>query len=337
MKTLSFIIPCYCSEKTIGTVVSRVMETVEKDGRYDYEIICVNDCSKDNTLEVLEALACNPKIKVLDLTRNFGQHAALMAGFNYAKGEVIVCLDDDGETPPEYMFELIDKLEEGYDLVSAKYSRDKRSLIRKIGTRISCAMSWALINQPRDIELNSFYVFRRYIRDEIIKYDNSYPYVHGLILRVTRNMANVEVPRKNRICGQSNYNFWKLLALWMNGFTAFSEKPLRVVSVIGTFFSVAGLFFSSVIIIRKLLHPGIAMGYTSVMAMLVFIGGLTMLSLGLLGEYIGRIYISVNNSPQFVVKKTCNLESLNVDAHPMTEREGKALTNSNEDYQRVSG
>jgi undecaprenyl-phosphate 4-deoxy-4-formamido-L-arabinose transferase len=308
MQMLSFIIPCYYSEKTINNVIARIIETVKADGRYEYEIVCVNDGSGDGTYAVLREMASDPKIKVIDLSRNFGQHSALMAGFHYTEGDILVCMDDDGQNPPEEMFKLIDKLEEGYDLVSAKYSKDKRGFIRKFGTWISCATSWTLLNQPRDIELNSYYVFRRYVRDEIIKYDNSYPYVHGLILRVTRNMANVEIPRGKRMSGESGYSLGKLLSLWMNGVTAFSEKPLRLVAIAGMVFSTLGFLVAIIIIIRKLVNPAIAMGYTSTMAMLLFIGGLIMLSLGLLGEYIGRIYISVNNAPQFVVRDTCNVE-----------------------------
>lgn len=309
MKKLSCVIPCYCSEKTIENVVERLVNTIKKDGRYDYEIVCVNDYSKDNTYNVLcEIGRNNPKVKILNFSRNFGQHAALMAGFKIASGDIIVCLDDDGENPPEELFKLIDKLEEGYDLVSAKYSVDNRGFIRKIGSKISFAMSRSLINLPKNIELNSYYVFRSYVKDEIIKYDNAYPFVHGLILRVTRNMANVLIERKERIAGQSGYNIKKLISLWMNGFTAFSEKPLRVASLAGFLFSFTGFLFGVYLIIRKLVDPNVMLGYTSIMAMILFIGGVLLISLGLIGEYIGRIYISLNKAPQYVVKEYVNVE-----------------------------
>ena len=215
-------------------MVHEIIKTVESDARFEYEIICINDCSPDNTYQVLKQLSQeNLKIKVIDLSRNFGQHSALMAGFNHVTGDIIVCLDDDGQNPPSEMFKLIDKLDEGYDLVSAKYSKKKHSLFRKIGTKISFAMSSYLVGKPKDIDLNSYYVFKRYVLDEVIKYDNPYPFVHGLILRVTRNMANVEIDHKERQSGSSGYNLKKLFGLWMNGFTAFSEKPLRIASIIG--------------------------------------------------------------------------------------------------------
>lgn len=307
MKLLSIVIPCYQSEETIENVIGEIIDTVRRDGRYDYEIICVNDFSQDCTFQVLSKMARNPKIKVIDFSRNFGQHAALMAGFHYVTGEIVICMDDDGQNPPREMFKLIDKLEEGFDLVSAKYSKKRHSLYRRIGSKISFGMSAYLIGKPKDIDLNSYYVFRRYIVDEVIKYTNPYPFVHGLILRITRNMANVEIEHKERKSGQSGYNLRKLFSLWMNGFTAFSEKPLRIASLMGCICSFFGFTFGIVIVVRKLIYPDILVGYSSMMAILLFLSGMIMLFLGLLGEYIGRIYISINNAPQYAIRNTINI------------------------------
>ena len=309
MKKLSFIIPCYCSEKSVGGVIDEIVATVTADGRYDYEIVCINDYSKDNTIEVLRSLAeGNKRIKVLDFSRNFGQHSALMAGFNYATGDIIVCLDDDGQNPPSEMFKLIDKLEEGYDLVSAKYKEKKRSLIRSLGTKLSFWMSSYFIGKPKDIDLNSYYVFRRYVLDEIIKYKNAYPFVHGLILRITRNMANVEITHNAREHGRSGYSLKKLFSLWLNGFTAFSEKPLRIASILGFLCAGAGFIYGIFTIINKLIHPEVLIGYSSIMTAVLMLSGVIMLFLGMIGEYVGRIYISINNAPQFAIKETYNIE-----------------------------
>lgn len=309
MEKLSFVIPCYRSENSVGQVIERIVNTVNNDGRYDYEIICVNDYSPDNTLDCLKEIARdNTKVKVIALSRNFGQHSALMAGFNYVVGDIVVCLDDDGQNPPEEMFKLIDKLNEGYDLVSAKYEGEKRSFIRRIGTKISFAMSSYFINKPKGIDLNSYYVFKRYVLDEVIKYKNAYPFVHGLILRITRNMANVVIGHDDRIEGSSGYSFKKLFALWMNGFTAFSEKPLRLAAIIGWITAFLGFAYGIFIIIRKIIIPDIAVGYSSIMAVMLFLCGMIMLFMGLLGEYIGRIYISLNNAPQFAVKEVINCD-----------------------------
>lgn len=310
MKKLSFVIPCYYSEMTIKDVVKRIVDTVNKDGRYDYEIICVNDGSKDGTYAVLRKLAADYHIKVVDLSRNFGQHSALMAGFNFVTGDIIICLDDDGQNPPEEMFKLIDELDKGFDLVSAKYSKDRRSIIRRIGSKVSFAMSHYLINMPDNIELNSYYVMKRFVVDEIIKYDNPYPFVHGLALRITRNIANVEIRHDNRMAGTSGYNLHSLIRLWLNGFTAFSEKPLRLASVTGVVCASAGIIYAFVIIIRRLLGNITASGYSSMMAALLIFCGIIMLFLGLLGEYIGRMYICMNNAPQYAIRETKNISVL---------------------------
>lgn len=309
-RKISFVISCYYSEKTVADVINRIEETVLKDGRYDYEIICVNDGSTDGTYAVLRTLAeTQNKIKIIDLSRNFGQHAALMAGFHYVTGDIIVCLDDDGQNPPEEMFKLIEKCEEGYDLVSAKYSeKDKRGIIRSIGSRISFAMSRSLIDMPKDIELNSYYCMKRFVVDEIIRYNNPYPLVHGLALRVTKNMANVELRRDERAGGQSGYNLKKLIGLWMNGFTAFSAKPLRIASFLGIITALIGILFAIIIVIRKLTNSIQSAGYASTIAIILTISGIIMIFLGLLGEYIGRIYISINNAPQYVIRSTKNIE-----------------------------
>ena len=315
-KMISIVIPCYRSEKTIGQVIERTINTIKIDGRYDYELICVNDYSPDDTLEKLREIASkNKNVKVVSLSRNFGQHGALMAGFHYIKGDIVLCLDDDGETPPEEMFSLIDKMiDENYDLVSARYEEDKRGPIRAIGSKISFAMSRILVGRPKDIQLNSFYVFRSYIIKEVLKYDNPYPFVHGLILRVTKNMANVDVKREKRITGDSGYTFRKLLGLWMNGFTAFSEKPLRLATYLGLISAFVGFLTAIIIMVKKIVNPEMPMGYASVMTVLMLMFGVIMLVLGLLGEYIGRMYISINNAPQFVVKEEINTNEEDIDS-----------------------
>lgn len=312
MKKISFVIPCYYSEKTVGSVIDRIIKTVTNNGKYDYEIICVNDGSTDATYAVLRELSkLNQQIRVIDLSRNFGQHAALMAGFHYVTGDFVVCLDDDGQNPPEEMFTIIDKLEEGYDLVSAKYGKEpNRSLMRRIGSKISFAMSRYLINMPKGIELNSYYGMKRFVVDEIIKYRNAYPFVHGLALRVTRNIENVSIRHDERAAGISNYTFKSLLKLWLNGFTAFSEKPLRLAAVTGVFCAVTGFIAAIVIIIQRVTGHIQSMGYASTMAALLLFSGIIMMFLGLLGEYIGRMYICINNAPQYAIRETQNIESV---------------------------
>ncbi len=307
MQLISFVIPCYRSQDSIETVVDKIIEVVTNDGRYDYEIICVNDYSPDNTGEVLDRLAeQNQKITVIHLARNFGQHSAIMAGFNYVSGDIIVCLDDDGQTPPEEMFKLIDKLDEGYDIVSAKYRKKMESPFRLFGSRVAALAGEMFVGKPKSVDLNSYYAVRRFVVDETIKYKNPYPSVQGLELRVTRNIANVEIEHRARESGKSGYSLLKLIALWVNGVTSFSEKPLRLSSWLGVISALAGFIYGIVIVIRRIFNPDIPVGYSSMMAVILFMFGVVFLILGLMGEYIGRIYICINSAPQYVVRSVKN-------------------------------
>ncbi len=309
---LSFVIPCYRSEHTISDVIDRIIATVNSDERYDYEIICVNDCSPDSTIHVLtEAAEKNQHITVVDLMRNFGQHAALMAGFGFVNGDIVICLDDDGQTMPEEVFKLIDKLNEGFDVVSAKYPVKKESLFRRLGSWTAVKVSEQMVGKPKGVLLNSYFVMRRIVLDEILKYPNPYPNIQGLFLRVTRKIGNVEIEHQERKIGKSGYNFIKLLSLWMNGFTSFSEKPLRISSFLGFFCFFGGIIFGTIVVIRKLLNPEIMLGYSSIMAVMLFMFGIILLMLGLMGEYIGRIYICINKAPQYVVRSVKNQHNYN--------------------------
>lgn len=300
---ISFVIPCYCSEKTIGAVVDEVIEKVGRQTKYDYEIILVNDCSKDGTASVITALAReNHKIVAVDFSRNFGQHSALMAGFQKVLGEYVVCLDDDGQMPIESVFDLIKELEKGADVAFGQYEEIKQKWARNMGSMVNVWMTELLLEKPKSVFMSSFWAGKRFVIEEVLRYDAAYPYIGGLLLRVTRNMVSIPVKQRERTAGRSGYTFFKLLNLWMNGFTAFSVKPLRFATFCGGMSAVVGFVYGIVTIIRKLGNPDILLGYASTITLLLFIGGMIMLLLGLLGEYIGRIYICLNKAPQYVVR-----------------------------------
>ena len=169
-------------------------------------------------------------------------------------------------------------------------------------------MSRVLIGKPKDLNFANFKAMKRFVIEEIIKYNNPYPYIEGLTLRTTRNIVTIPMEERDRFAGTGNFTFRKSIALWVNGFTAFSVKPLRVATYVGTITAILGFIYGLIIIIRKLINPHIQMGFSSTMSVLLFIGGMIMLMLGLIGEYIGRIYISLNNSPQYVIRETINID-----------------------------
>ncbi|MBQ7203698.1 MAG: glycosyltransferase [Eubacterium sp.] len=310
MKKISFCIPCYGSEDTIEYVINEIIDVLSAKTEYDYEIIAVNDCSPDNVMEKLRQLAhSNSKIKVIDLAKNFGKHSALMAAFSVVKGDYVVCLDDDGQCPMDRLWDLLEPITDGnYDFSMAEYSKKKQSAFKNFGSSLNSLMSRVLVGKPKDLHFTNFKAMKRFVTEEIIKYNNPYPYLEGLTLRTTRNIAVIKMDERERFSGKGNFTFKKSLSLWLNGFTAFSVKPLRISTVIGFITALIGFVFGVFVILRKMIHPQIAMGYSSTMAVLLFIGGMIMLMLGMIGEYVGRMYISLNNSPQYVIRDIINGE-----------------------------
>lgn len=309
MNKLSFVIPCYRSSQTIESVVNEIIDTVKIRLEYDYEIILINDGSPDDVYKKICMLTkLHSCVKAIDLAKNFGQHSALMSGFHFITGDIIICLDDDGQTPANEMFSLIDKLKQS-DIVFASYVQKKHSFFRNFGSKINNIMAKILIEKPENITITSYFACKRFIIDEVIKYKNPYPYVSGLLLRTTKNIQTVPVSHKNREIGTSGYTIKKLLSLWFNGFTAFSVKPLRIASVVGVITALCGFIYGIFTVINKLVNPSAPLGYASLMTALLFIGGIIMIILGLIGEYIGRIYISLNNAPQYVIREKINFDN----------------------------
>lgn len=304
MKTVSFVIPCYCSEKTIGSVVDEIERTMPGLSQYDYEIILVNDCSPDNTFFVISSMAENDgHITAVDLTRNFGQHGALMAGFHHCRGDIVVCLDDDGQTPADEVGKLLSRLEEGYDVVYASYEHKQHSKFRNWGTRINNKMTEIMLGKPKDLSIPSYLAAKRFIIDEMLNYKHCFPYVDGLVLRSTRRICNVPVNHRQRQQGESGYTIGKLLSLWMNGFTSFSVKPLRLATYAGVLTAFLGFIYALVIVIKYFIDSSVPVGWSSTMALQLVLGGIILVVLGLIGEYVGRIYMCINASPQFVERQ----------------------------------
>ncbi len=301
---VSFVIPCYRSAQTIGRVVQEIRETMAALPQYRYEIVLVNDASPDDTFETIRTLCReNRDVCGVNLARNFGQHAALMAGFRYVRGEIVVCLDDDGQTPAGEVGKLLSEIEAGSDVVYAKYTNKRHSWFRNFGSRINELMTRVMLGKPKELYISSYFAAKRFVVEEMLRYENPYPYVIGLVLRTTKKIANVEVIHREREVGTSGYTIGKLLGLWFNGFTAFSVKPLRIATVIGVLSACAGFAYGIYTIIKKFMNPAVPVGFSALMAAVVFFCGLILLMLGIIGEYIGRIYISMNNSPQYVIRE----------------------------------
>ena len=304
MKKVSFVIPCYRSALTIRAVADEIDSAMAELPEYEHEIILVNDCSPDNTFEVISELALQRgHITAVDLARNFGQHAALMAGMRRSSGDIIVCLDDDGQTPACEVGRLLEKLEEGFDVVYASYDSKQHSGFRNFGSRVNALMTEIMLGKPRELSLTSYFAAKRFIIDEMLRYENCFPYVMGLVLRSTKNICNVPVNHRRREEGRSGYTMGKLLSLWMNGFTSFSIKPLRMATYLGAFTAFLGFVYAVIIFIRHFTEGMAPLGWSSTTALLLLLGGIILVVLGLIGEYVGRIFMCVNSSPQYVERQ----------------------------------
>lgn len=308
-KKISFVIPCYRSEGTLEAVIKEIEDTM-KTMDFDHDIILINDGSPDNTWGKIKEIESTRKDTVLGINfaKNFGQHAALMAGLNASTGDYVVCLDDDGQTPANEVGKLIAALESGYDVAYARYAHKKHNLFRNFGTAMNEWMASVMLGKPKDLYVSSYFAARRFVVDEMVKYKSSYPYVIGLVLRTTRNVCNVDVTHRQREIGRSGYTFGKLMALWINGFTAFSIKPLRIATVSGVIFAAAGFLYGIYTVIKKFVYPAAPLGYAALMSAVVFMGGMIMMMLGMIGEYLGRLYISQNKNPQYVIRETTRHE-----------------------------
>lgn len=301
---LSFVVPCYRSAGTIGAVVREVAAAVApRADAFDHEIVLVNDGSPDNVAEVIAGLCAEyPQIVFVNLSRNFGQHSAIMAGFAQTRGDIVICLDDDGQTPADECFKLIDKVQEGYDIVYAAYQSRKQNAFRNLGSRFNAACNQFFFSQPRDLQANSYFACQRFVVDAALQYPNPFPFVTGLLFQSVSRYANVPVTHRDRMQGQSGYSLKKLISLWANGVTAFSIKPLRFANYLGWLTAVFGFVFALVTVLRKLFNPAIEAGWSSTIAVMLVLGGVVIALIGVVGEYIGRIYLSINRSPQYVVR-----------------------------------
>ncbi len=227
---LSFVIPCYRSEKTVMTVVDEIEQTVAQRPEVRYEIVLVNDGSPDGVWNVIaERAKTDEHIVGINLAKNFGQHCALMAGYGQSQGKVVVSMDDDGQTPASEVFSLVDKLDEGYDVVYATYPEYHQTWFRRIGSDFAAAVTSLVFDvKQKGPKGSSYFVLKRFVVDEIVRYNHPYPYISGLILRATRSITTVPVNHRERLSGTSGYRLKTLISLWVNSFTAFTVRPLEL-------------------------------------------------------------------------------------------------------------
>lgn len=305
--SLSLVIPVYGSEPVLPELVRRLQAMFDQQARPsgDYELILVCDCSPDRSWAVIRGLAQQyPWVRGILLRMNAGQHNALMAGFSHARGRVIVTMDDDLQHAPEDIPLLLAELAQGRDVVYARFESRNHAGWKVAGSRLNDLVAGYLMNKPKGLYLSPFRAMTADIRDDILRYQGPYVYVDGLILSVTRNIGTVDVDHHERYAGDSGYSLRKSISLWLKMATNFSIVPLRITSFVGLCFAGVGFVLALMLIIQKLTLDRMPIGWSSLIVTVLIVGGVQLLALGMLGEYLGRVLLILNSRPQYVVGET---------------------------------
>lgn len=311
---LSVLIPVFNSEGSIGRLVDDVARTLRPE--FDQlEVILVNDGSRDRSHDVAVAAAKkHPKIvKYIRLARNFGEHNAVMCGLHYVTGDCVAIIDDDFQNPPEQILRLVNRLRDGYDVVYGNYARKQHSRFRNLGSAFNDWVATLLLRKPKGLYLSSFKVMNRFLVRTLLEYTGPFPYIDGLILRATNAIGQEHCEHAPRTQGRSNYTLGKLASLWLNMFTGFSIVPLRVASLLGLAMSAVGFLLAIFFVLSWwfdgiFLQQDIPPGWASLIVCVTIFAGLQLCVLGMIGEYLGRLFQTTNRAPQFVVRETLGVE-----------------------------
>lgn len=318
---VSVLIPVFNSEDTIGQLIDDVIREIESKCA-DIEIVAVNDGSADNSHEVLlAAVERHPRmVKYVRLARNFGEHGAVMCGLHYVTGDCVVIIDDDFQNPPDQILHLVRRLDEGFDVVYSFYEEKHHALHRNLGSAFNDWMATRLLGKPKGLYLSSFKAMNRFLIDAVTEYEGPYPYLDGLVLRYTSSIGTQKCVHAPRTVGHSNYNARRLIRLWLNMFTGFSVKPLRIASLLGFLMSATGLALAVFFMISWLVggifrSQDIPPGWASLIITITIFAGLQLSVLGMIGEYLGRVLQTTNRTPQFVVRETFGKPSSSRSVH----------------------
>ena len=322
-KLVTIAIPCYKSAKTIEGVVADIVKQFETQSVYDYEIVLVNDGSPDNTFEVIHRICTqNPKVTGVNLSKNFGQSAAKMAAIQFVHGDYLVYMDDDGQHPAEGIFSLVEKINEGYDIVYAHFANKKHSGFKKITSKMHNAFLTHIGSKPKDIHLSSFFALSAFCINAMQTSGCPVVAVAAYLRRLTKKIANIEMPHLERKEGKSGYTLGRLLGLWKKSITSFNTKLLNYSMTAGYVCGAAGLIFAVVIIIRKLINPHIALGYASLMSGMLILSGIIMFFISILCEYVGKIYLINCGLPPYKIRDVVNkkTDSANIETVQLEDK-----------------
>lgn len=300
---LSVVIPVFNSAQTLALLVNRLQDCLRG---LSFELVLVNDGSRDRSEAIGLALADRyNNVQFISLRRNFGEFNAVLCGLNYATGEFVALIDDDFQNPPEAILTLLETAESGgHDVVYSRYAEKQHSFVRNLGSGLLNSLATHLIGKPRSLYLSSFKLIRREVVDEIIRYKGPYPYIDGLIFRVTCYVTSVEVPHHARESGESNYTWRKLISLFLTVLTGYSVWPLRVFTAVGAVMFSVSLLAGISLLVASLTGLVTLSGWQVVLWAVLLLVGLQLVFLGVLSEYVGKIFMTQSGMPPYVVKQT---------------------------------
>jgi dolichol-phosphate mannosyltransferase len=307
----SVVVPMYNEEEVIPVTYQRLTDVMEK-ANVNYEIIFVNDGSRDKTAELLNEICDNDKrVKLLDFSRNFGHQIAITAGMDYSCGQCIVVIDGDLQDPPELIPAMIEKWKDGYDVVYGKrISRQGESIFKKLTAAIYYRLLRSMTDVSIPVDTGDFRLIDRKVCDALKEVKERNRYVRGLISWLGFKQTSIEFERQERFAGETKYPLRKMLKLAFDGITTFSYKPLKLASYIGTIISLGSFAYLIFVIVQRLFFPEtVQPGWASTLAVSLFFNGITLLMLGIMGEYVGRIYDEVKGRPLYIIKETKNIDN----------------------------
>jgi polyisoprenyl-phosphate glycosyltransferase len=303
--TLSIVVPVYKSQDCLKTLIDETISALSAtDLAHSYEIILVNDDSPDGSWKEIKRIAAErPQVRGVSLLRNFGQHNATMAGLKDSRGRYVVIMDDDLQHPPAAIPKIVQQLRDGADVCYTIYRHRKHAAWKKLGSWINNAAATVLLGKPHALYLSSYKGLSRVVVDAVTRYDGPFTYIDGLILDVTRNINVLAVDHQDRLKGEGNYNLVRSISLWLKMATSFSVLPLRVASIAGMLLGIVAAGMAVYVVIRVLILGTPYPGWASVIVTVLLVGSMQLLGIGLVGEYIGRAYLRMNNKPQFIVRE----------------------------------
>ena len=313
---LSIVVPVYNGANSVGQLVT-ALEGLEVSG--GLEIVLVVDGSPDNSLAVCRGLldTCKVPLTVVDLARNFGEHNAVMAGLHHVRGRHVITMDDDLQNPPSEVLKLLGHAQStGADVTYTYYRSKEHATWRNWGSQFTNWVADHLLDKPKGLYLSSFRCMSRFLVGQILTYAGPFAYIDGLILQVTQRVERVEVLHLPRAEGRSNYTMRRLVRLWMNMFVNFSVMPLRISTVTGMSLSVLGGIAAIFVVIEAAVMGSTPRGWGSIMAAVLLLSGVQLMILGIVGEYLGRLFLTANHKPQFVVREAWRSQAGDTAAAP---------------------